>query len=225
MYMLWLGIRQTCTAQSFFAHNLSSVVYSGALAFYYYLMIVREWTESDILNAEPYFHLIALICGLGTAVASLFLKLFNPLAFNCWIMPYPQGCVESWKGQTTCIRGDNATLYQWAFYYVPLWIVIATTVFFMSFIYRRIKVQERRMKSYSFSSNANENTSKLLERSKNQALLYVGAYFVSWSFPTIFQVFYLINDKGNFSLLLLTAIFVPTQGFLKCACLHERNIS
>ena len=44
------------------------------------------------------------------------------------ITAHPLGCKESWKlseGEvTTCERGDNGSLYQWAFYFVPLWFVI-----------------------------------------------------------------------------------------------------
>jgi hypothetical protein len=210
-----VGNQHTCTAQAFFAQfSLSAVMYNGALALYYYLMIVKEWTASDIQRVEPWLHLNAFIWGFGTAVASLFLTLFNEVGWDCWISPHPLGCKESWKnnGVTTCTRGDNGSLYQWAFYYAPLWGVIIAVIFFMSSVYWKIKLQERRMRRYSIT--ADDNRSKRMKRSENQARLYVGAFFAAWTFPTIFQLVLVTRDVVYFPLLLLTAIFVPIQGFL-----------
>lgn len=212
-----VGNPYTCTAQAFFAQfSLSAVMYNGALAFYYYLMIVREWTASDILKVEPWFHLHAFIWGIGTAVASLFLTLFNEVGWDCWISAYPLGCKESWKnnGSTTCTRGDNGSLYQWGFYYVPLWSVIVAVTFFMTSVYWKIKLQERRMNRYRGSLSVDINNSKRMKRSENQARLYVGAFFAAWTFPTIFQLVLVIRDAVYYPLLLLTAVFVPIQGFL-----------
>lgn len=211
------GNPYTCSAQAFFAQfSVSAVMYNCALAFYYYLMIVREWTASDILKVEPWLHLHAFIWGIGTAVASLFLTLFNEVGWDCWISAYPLGCKESWKnnGTTTCIRGDNGSLYQWAFYYAPLWAVIVAVTFFMSSVYWKIKMQERRMSRYSGGLALDINNSKRMKRSENQARLYVGAFFAAWTFPTIFQLVLVISGAIYYPLLLLTAVFVPIQGFL-----------
>jgi hypothetical protein len=101
-----------------------------SLAVYYVLVIVKGWKDADIVKIEPYFHLHALSWGIGTSIAGLTLGLFNPVGWDCWISAAPLGCKESWEnnGVTTCERGDNGSLYQWAFYYGPLWagIVVVT---------------------------------------------------------------------------------------------------
>jgi hypothetical protein len=48
----------------------------------------------------------------------------------------------------------------------------------------------------------------------NQAAYYVGAFLVTWFFPTIFQLVLVTRGEGNFGLLILTAFFVPIQGLL-----------
>jgi hypothetical protein len=53
-----------------------------------------------------------------------------------------------------------------------------------------------------------------MKRSENQARLYVGAFFAAWTFPTIFQLVLVISGDIYYPLLLLTAVFVPIQGFL-----------
>jgi hypothetical protein len=52
------------------------------------------------------------------------------------------------------------------------------------------------------------------KRVQNQAFMYVGAFLVTWFFPTLFQLVIVIAGEFPFPLLLLTAIFVPIQGLL-----------
>ena len=121
-----VGTQQTCSAQAFFAQfSLSTVMYNATLCVYYVLVIVKGWKDEDIVKIEPFFHGHAIAWGLGTGLASLGLTLFNQVGWDCWISAAPLGCQESWNspdGTTTCVRGDNGSLYQWAFYYAPLWL-------------------------------------------------------------------------------------------------------
>ena len=109
------GNTQTCTAQGFFAQiGVSSVMYTVSLSTYYLLVIRYGWPESRIVKVEPFLHAIPLVFGFATMIAGLPLQLYNYGLWDCWIAPYPQGCEESWRngGETTCERGDNASLYQ-----------------------------------------------------------------------------------------------------------------
>ena len=54
----------------------------------------------------------------------------------------------------------------------------------------------------------------LHKRVRNQAFMYVGAFYFTWLFPTIFQLVIVIAGKFPYALLLLTAISVPIQGIL-----------
>ena len=57
------------------------------------------------------------------------------------------GCDESWRtdGVTACVRGDNASLYRWAFYFGPVWVVITVVTFLMYWVYYAVRRQERAM--------------------------------------------------------------------------------
>ena len=120
------SISQTnmCSTQAFFAQfSLSTVMYNLSLAIYYVLVIVKGWTDVQIINSKPLLHVNAVAWGLGTGVACLALGLFNQVGWDCWISAALLGCQESWNspdGTTTCERGDNGSLYQWVFYYAPL---------------------------------------------------------------------------------------------------------
>ncbi len=47
-----------------------------------------------------------------------------------------------------------------------------------------------------------------------QAAYYVGAFYVAWIFPTIFQLVLVTSGEVYFVLLFLTAFFVPIKGLL-----------
>ena len=49
-----VGNQQTCSAQAFFAQfSLSTVMYNGSLALYYVLIIVKGWSDHEIVRIEP----------------------------------------------------------------------------------------------------------------------------------------------------------------------------
>jgi hypothetical protein len=212
-----IGTQGTCTAQAFFAQfSLSSVMYNASLSVYFVLVIVKGWSDDRISRVEPYIHLHAVAWGLGTACASVGLGLFNQVGWDCWISAYPTGCDESWNNDsiTTCERGDNGSLYQWAFYYAPLWAVIITVTTLMYTVYHTVRVQERKMERLGSILNDDRDRLKKSRKIAVQAAYYVGAFYVTWFFPTIFQLVLVTNGDAHFALLFLTAFFVPTEGLL-----------
>jgi hypothetical protein len=213
-----VGTRGTCTAQGFFAQfSISSVMYNASLSVYYVLVIVYGWSERRIVKIEPYIHLHAISWGLGTGLASIGLTLFNQVGWDCWISAYPIGCTESWKNDgvaTTCTRGDNGSIYQWAFYYAPLWIVIVVVMLLMRSVYMTIRRQEIVMERHQSILNDDRERLKKSRQIAIQAGYFVGAFYVTWFFPTIFELVLVTSGKVYFALLFLTAFFVPIQGLL-----------
>eukprot|EP00956_Cyclotella_meneghiniana_P036896 scaffold132034_cov42-Cyclotella_meneghiniana.AAC.2 len=122
-------------------------MYNLNLAIYYAKIIVKGKKENDIVKVEPYLHANAILWGMGTALASLPLTLFNPVGWDCWISAEPLGCKETWhleEGEvTTCERGDNGSICQWAFY---LWIVIIFVSLMEYWIYATVRKQEKSTK-------------------------------------------------------------------------------
>eukprot|EP00984_Skeletonema_dohrnii_P020654 scaffold10131_cov82-Skeletonema_dohrnii-CCMP3373.AAC.1 len=152
-----VGNVRTCTAQGFFeqfgvstvilnATNLLHLSDSGSLSIYYLITIRngRFKSQQKLQKYELWLHIIPLVFGFGTAIASLALNLFNYGLWDCWIAPYPQGCEESWRnnGSTTCLRGDNASLYQWLFDLVPKWTSILIVTVNMVLVYIFVRNQE-----------------------------------------------------------------------------------
>lgn len=205
-----VGNMQTCTAQGFFGQfSITVVMYNATLSLYYFLIIDKGWTDDKISKIEPFFHLNAFAWGIGTCVAGIILELFNPLGWSCYITGYPLGCKESWEnnGVTTCNRGDNSKIYQWAFFYAPLWAIMLISTGLMYSVYRCVKNQELRTSAYASHT---VETSKKIAR---QALYYLGAFYVSWTFPTIDKLIYLFTGNISYAIILLSAMLMPMQGF------------
>lgn len=207
-----VGNQQTCSAQGFFSQiSITTVYYNAGLAVYYVLVIVKGMSDEVIAKKfEPLIHAQAIILGLGTALAGQFLGLYNPLAWDCWIAPSPLGCQESWNnnGETTCIRGDNASIYQWVFFYAPLWFAIGLVVALMLWIYFVVRANEKSTQRYRAAESQKHS-----KQVATKAIQYVVAFCATWLLPTSF---FILNVTGSFNwwLLFFTAVSVPIQGFL-----------
>jgi hypothetical protein len=107
-------------------------------------MLVLKYGITEVSlrkNVEPIMHMTAIGFGLATAIAGIPLKLFNNADLWCWIAPLPFDCDESYEngGQTSCIRGDNAFIYRWAFFYAPLWLCMLIVVVLNSSVFLHVR--------------------------------------------------------------------------------------
>ena len=226
------GTMQTCTAQAFFLQlGIITPFYNALLACYYYLTIRRQWKEKEFrLKVEYAGHFVSIAFGLGTSIAALVMKLYNNSTVWCWIAPYPfpTGCGNG-PDQIPCERGHNANTYRWAFYYVPLWVMIVLVIIFMALVYAYVRSLDVKMSKYteSYENGASENTfqnesgdtitnrrrslmyrrqKRRNERSKavaNQGLFYAGTFAFVWSFGTITRAMQLANAKPPWAITFL----------------------
>lgn len=123
-----IGTTQTCTFQGFFlTFSVAVPIYNALLAFYYMLVVNHNVSDQTLQKyVEPSFHGIAFFWAFGTAFTSSVMGLINDASLWCWIAPYPSDCLDSWRygEEGNCVRGDNAWIYRWAFYFAPLWFCI-----------------------------------------------------------------------------------------------------
>ena len=126
--ILWaVGSTTSCTFQGFFTQfGISSPIYNVSLSVYYVLTVRHSYREDQLRRWEPFFHVLPLLWAFGTAVAGLFLKIFNSANLWCWIGAYPG-------------RNEDVDVYRWTFFYGPLWIaiVIVTVNLILVFLYVR----------------------------------------------------------------------------------------
>ncbi|KAL7455750.1 hypothetical protein ACHAWC_007284 [Mediolabrus comicus] len=105
-----------CTAGGFLMQfgSIIGVIYAASMQVQYVLVIKYGWKDKRMRKLEPWLHLVPILFGLGTSIAGLVLKLYNPADWNCWIAPFPYNCtttywvnhVEPSMGKTDCVRGD-----------------------------------------------------------------------------------------------------------------------
>ena len=220
------GTLKTCTVAAFFNQggNLAAPLYKGSLATFYLVTIVYGWKEERIQELEPMFHIIPNSLGWGTAIAGIFLKLYAPDNWMCWIAPYPQECTTSLMSHeigTNCVRGDNFKIYRFAFKYGIVWANIAYVSFTLCLIYRSVLKTERHSDKYNLRRASKENfrrkeRERRFKRSKqvaNQALMYVGALILTFAFGTAVRVLQFHDHHVGFELMFLMTFFNPLQGF------------
>lgn len=159
-----IGTVQTCTAQAFFIQlGIVTPFYNGLLSLYYYLTIRREWKEEDFKwKIELVGHFVSLAFGFGTSIAGLIMDIYNNSVVWCWIAPYPGGCGSE---DNPCVRGQNAKVLRWAFYYGPLWGMIFFVAFFMSLVYMYVRGLDVKMNQYTQAYEENAARAQQAEES------------------------------------------------------------
>jgi hypothetical protein len=179
MFTLWnVGTTQTCSAQGFFVQlAIGTALYNACLALYY-LLVVRYGCQNEYIakRVEPWMHFVAICFALMTGVVGLALGLFNPVGQSCAITAYPLYCTQSYenKGPTNCIRGDNARIYQLAFWFGPICCIVVWLAVSMFLVYWKIRTAERGSSPFQIQPG------RLQQRFARQAFLYVGAMLMSW---------------------------------------------
>eukprot|EP00934_Nitzschia_sp_Nitz4_P008305 Nitzschia sp. Nitz4//scaffold215_size37433//16057//17935//NITZ4_007751-RA/size37433-processed-gene-0.18-mRNA-1//-1//CDS//3329542151//8295//frame0 len=125
-----IGNEATCTTQGFFLMlGIAIPIYNACLSLYYVLVINFRYTDTQLRRwVEPSMHLVAFAWGFGTALSASVMELMNNANLWCWIAPLPVDCVNTLgnngDAEPNCDRGNNAWLYRWLFYFVPLWLCI-----------------------------------------------------------------------------------------------------
>jgi len=195
-----LGNKTTCSIQGFIVQSsISSVLYNASLSLYYLVVINFEWKDRQTQKLEKWMHALPLIFGLITASIPLALNIYNPADWDCWIGPTPEG-----------ERTKLANALKWAFFYGPLWASIVFASSNMARIYRHVKMRELASSAYRIQGNEQLKQTKAVAW---QGSLYVGAFLVTWLFPTIARLIQLCGGTVPPWMVVLAGTFIPFQGF------------
>lgn len=210
--------RRACSAQGFLLQfGIVSVLCNGTLALYYFLVIKLQYTDRQLDKLKPWIHILPILFGLGTALAALFLELYNPVGWNCWISSSPDGCQQTVGAngrEPDCIRGDNARIYQLVFFHGPLWLVLLFAIASMSAVYIFVLRQERRSARWRAATIGMKQSQLVL----CQSMFYIGAFLTTWILPSASIIMrWITGSRPPTWLVILTACFTPIQGALNCA--------
>ena len=231
-----VGTQETCTAQGFFGQSvLATVSYNAVLSIYYLLVVTFGWREDRLKKYEPLFHSVPLGVWLGTGISGIVLEIFNPAFFNCWIAPYPINCAaygEIGDDRPPCTRGYLAPIFQWAFFYAPIWAIIFAVSVIMFIVYWSVLKVERKNDRYSIQFTARQDSSiefcktdgsirsaslisrKYSRKVASQGLWYLLPFYITWIFAVATELTEIFTGKYYDPLVVLVSFFVPFQGFL-----------
>jgi hypothetical protein len=157
-----IGTIATCSTQGFFIQlGIMVPLYTGFLVLYYFVTIRLGWTDSKFQNrVGRWGHGIIVLFGMGTAVAGLFLTLYNNAILWCWIGAYPFGCLQSFRSRShdtgydnsttiaPCQRGGNAYIYRFVFWYIPVWSMFLWVTIGMWMVYGHVLKHDKKMERY-----------------------------------------------------------------------------
>lgn len=227
--VLATGNQSTCDAQGFVVQfSTAGILYMCALQLQYLLVVKYRWGEKRLLRVEKWFHLVPILFGAGTATAALVLKQYNAANWDCWIAPSPQDCTPSYQvnrggtdlTETDCVRGNNAEIYRWAFFFGPLWASIIFCIIVMILMYRSVRKIERKSNKWNrHDENVNVGRKKINRRPsvtdevKKQSFRYSFAFFIVWIFPTIARLIQLFGGSIHPIFSVLAGTFIGSQGF------------
>ena len=155
------GNQATCSVQGFFSQlSISVVLYNAFLAIYFMLVIRFGWTEAKIqqIKLERYIHGTCIAVGLVTSSIAMGLDLYNPAGWYCSISPYPAGCRND--SNVPCQRGENALLYSWFLFYLPLWISVIVASIALYEVYAAFQRQHQVVQRWKSKLNKFRNSRK-----------------------------------------------------------------
>lgn len=116
-------------------------------------------------------------------------------------MPYPSNCTQSYQisrgetelAETDCIRGDNASLFQYGFAYVWVWLSIGFCLYVMCQVYNHVYMTESRTRSYTPHLSEDEGL-KMTKQVKTQSMVYVSYWqLVEKKYLCYELLFYVLN--------------------------------
>jgi len=194
-FLLSFGNGISCSLQGFIVQaSIGGVLYNASLSLYYLLVIKYRFKKHQIAPIEKIMHAFALIFGIGTATAALAMDLYQDANWDCWISP-------------------EYDVFQLTFFFAPLLLAIIFVVTLMLNIYLHVKKEEGNSARYHPRIGDKVRLRKTRAVAK-QGALYVGAFFVTWLFPTIARLYQLIwQVNPPTAIIVLAACFIPIQGF------------
>lgn len=217
-----------CTADGFLAVlGYTGPYYNAAISFYYVLSIKYGIRDERIQKVyEPIFHGVSILYALGFALAGLGLEVYNPtpVAFGCWIDPYPPECTDN--EEIECERGEKAPIFAAFAAMIPLLVVLFTLIVNNLIVYMFVRKTDLRSQRYSMRTSSRQPTSEnfneantdsdqlsnnciticcgskqegpnLSQKVATQSFFYVFAFFICYIMSTVLFALGAVDPEGS----------------------------
>ena len=117
------------------------------------------------------------------------MKIYNNANVWCWISNNP-------SDPDRPINGLDANDFRWAFYYAELWSIIVVVTAIMIAVVLSVVATEKKTSKYAANKVALSKTVKV------QALFYVSAFYITWTFPTTLRILQTIEVQVPYAIFL-----------------------
>jgi len=218
-----IGNAATCDASGFVIYMGSLAIpwYNAALNVHYYLAVCQGWKEQKMKKQyERYVHICIIPVAIIIATIPLFLQLYNPYHFYCFIAG----------------RVYESAHKIFLFLYV-VFVIVCSAIINLSVLSVTCYVRKtsNKSQSYSFTTQGVETPGveprrlrrrrKLTAEVKIMAFLYSVPFMITWLIPVLWITCVFITLDTSFHIVpvgehvahnianIYIAIFVPLQGF------------
>lgn len=194
-----IGNDTSCNVQGYLLQLvIAGNIYYSSIAIYFYLVIARQWKKKRIESIEKYLHGIPIVWGVATASIVVAMDMIGENAWNCWIQP------------KNSPNKRLATIFQFALFYVPLWLSMIVCGTSLYLVHRFIKKTEKQVLKWK------KDTRKV--HTKNIAMqnsLYVFSLFLCWTFPSLVRILQIVGKvQVPTWTKVVSGTLLPCQGFI-----------
>ena len=206
------GNAATCSFQGFIFQfgNTASLLFNASLAVIFLLLVRYHWNRERLIRLFTPAAACIWVISVGSSLALLFKKLYNPTGPLCWINSprLPDHCfgdgtltANSQSPMPECPEVIDVTPILLTLQLVPTWLCITLDSIIMLVIYRQLKNMERVIgaerdnnNNGSSSQNNNNSVSKLVAK---QGMWYITGFFLSFGFVFVSAFVYLVTGDWN----------------------------
>ena len=214
------GTNETCHVLGFFTQMAFVTVWYNTILSFYYLITIRLGVKPKIFakRIEPWMHISAVGYNLITASIGLGMGFYREMAIGhfCWVAKWPEGCVDNCKSNLI------AWIYGGAPFIFAFVAIAANNLVIYLYVRRTIHRGGRA------SMRGDKHQQAKIDSVAAQAFLYVGTFYVSYTWLFILKVMESVNltaagESRVYVLLVLNAAFNPLQGFFNL-CVYTRPL-
>ena len=219
-----IGNTATCAVQGALKQiGMTAPLYNGALSLFYLMSVRYKMKEEKFAKrVEPYVHCVCIVIALLGSILGLSLTAFNEVGIGvlgCYYADYPFGCSSLGEGDVgECIRGQYAGELQFAFGFATIALLLIGIPLCQFLTYLSVREQSKRTNAIARRSTTSTTsfveTRRRTQQVANQALWYVGTFYITWIPAGALRVIELAGWMGNalFPCAMISQIFFPMQG-------------
>ncbi|CAJ1937942.1 unnamed protein product [Cylindrotheca closterium] len=199
--------------------SFASVSYTFALSFYFVAMIkFRIHMDEFAIRFEAYIHGLTIFFFLFTATAGVPLQMYDQseIGMSCWIRDdFPNKCIVG----EDCIGNQIGWFFGGWIVCATLLLLVVNHVLVWWQIRRKLAGVRKGVETPTWAIR--------IRRSRNQALLYVLAFYLTNSTPIVLRIleqsygYTASREHELYQFLVIHSFLVPLQGFLN-TFIHAR---